>query len=110
MNFGHSFAHALETITDFNRYSHGEAVLIGIYYETLMASHLGYIEYEYFSKIKDLILATGIDLDISEFSVEDLLKTMAKDKKNRDNKISFILPKGKEYVEEVLLDKGEVNW
>lgn len=110
LNFGHTFAHALEAVTDYKRYSHGEAVLIGMYYEALMASDLGYIEYEYFDEIEDLILKTGVDRDISRFNMKDLVETMGKDKKNRDNKISFILPKGKGYVEEVLLEKDEVGW
>lgn len=110
LNFGHTLGHALEAETDYKKYTHGEAVLIGMYYEALLASDLGFIEDEYFEKIEDLIVELGVDRDISGFHMKSLLKTMAKDKKNRDNRISFILPKGKGYVEEVLLEKDEVYW
>ncbi len=110
LNFGHTVGHALEAQTNYNRYTHGEAVLIGMYYETLMAKKLGYIEEEYFEKIKNIIGGLGISLDISEFSIESLVKSMTKDKKNKDGKISFIFPKGRGKVEEVLLDKGEIMW
>lgn len=110
LNFGHTLGHALEAETDYKRYTHGEAVLIGMYYESFLASDLGYIEDEYFEKIKELIVKLGVNLDISGFHMKSLVKTMSKDKKNRDNKISFILPKGKGYVEEVLLEKDELYW
>ncbi len=110
LNFGHTIAHAIETLTDYKRYTHGEAVSIGIYYEALMAKSFGYIDEEYFKKIENLIKNLGVCLDISEFSIESLREAMMKDKKNKDDKISFILPKGREKVEEVFLKKEEIVW
>ena len=40
LNFGHTIGHALEGITNFDKYTHGEAVIIGMYYETIMAKKL----------------------------------------------------------------------
>lgn len=110
LNFGHTIAHAIETLTDYKRYTHGEAVSIGMYYEALMAKDFGYIDEEYFSKIESLIKRLGVCLDLSEFSIESLREAMMKDKKNKDGKISFIFPKGRGNVEEVLLNKEEIVW
>ena len=110
LNFGHTIAHAIESLTDYKRYTHGEAVSIGMYYEALMAKDFGYIDEEYFSKIESLIKRLGVCLDLSEFSIESLREAMMKDKKNKDGKISFILPKGRGNVEEVLLNKEEIVW
>lgn len=110
LNFGHTLAHAIETLTDYKRYTHGEAVLIGMYHEALMAKDFGYIDEEYFKKIGNLIKDLGVCLNISEFSMESLREAMMKDKKNKDGKISFIFPKGRGRVEEVLLKKEEISW
>lgn len=110
LNYGHTIGHALETASNYKRYTHGEAVLIGMYYEGLMAEKLGLIDKDYLLKIKEIITSLDIDLDISKYSKESLLDNMMRDKKNKDGKISFILPNGKGRVEELLLDRGEVNW
>ena len=110
LNFGHTIGHALEARTSYKRYTHGEAVLVGMYYEALMAKDFGYIEDDYFEKIEKIIESLGVSLDISEFSIESLVEAMTKDKKNKDDKISFIFPKGEGIVEEVLLDKEEIGW
>lgn len=104
LNNGHTIGHSLETLTKYKRYTHGEAVLIGMYYEAFMAKKFGYIEQDYFKEIEKLISNLDISLDISQFSIKSLIDAMMKDKKNRDGKVSFILPKGRSKVEEVLLD------
>lgn len=110
LNHGHTIGHGLETATGYKRYTHGEAILIGIYYESLMAKNLKFIHEDYFSKIEKIIKKTRISLDISEISKEHLRDNMMKDKKNKEGKISFILPRGKGRVEEILLDRGEISW
>lgn len=110
LNHGHTIGHALEAGTGYKRYTHGEAVLIGIYYESRMAKEMGLISYNYFKEIENIIKSVGVDLDISDFSREKLVENMMRDKKNKKGKISFILPIGKGKVEEVLLDRSEVKW
>lgn len=110
LNFGHTMAHALESISNYKRYTHGEAVLIGMYYEALMAKNFGYITEDYFKEIESLIKRLDISLDISHFNKNSLIDIMLNDKKNQEGKISFIFPKGKGKVEEVLLDRGDIIW
>lgn len=110
LNFGHTIGHSLEVITGYNRYTHGEAVLIGMYYETSLSYRLGFIESDYFEKVQAIICKSKINLDISEFTLESLIEIMVKDKKNQDGKISFILPKTEGIVEEVLLNKEVAFW
>lgn len=110
LNFGHTIGHALETASAYKKYTHGQAILLGMYYEALMAKGFNMIDIDYFNKIEKIIKETGINLDIEEFSKEALLDNMTKDKKNKDGKISFILPIGPGRVEEVLLNRGEIRW
>ncbi|MCC5910550.1 MAG: 3-dehydroquinate synthase [Clostridiaceae bacterium] len=110
LNFGHTIGHGLEAITNYKKYTHGEAVIIGMYYEAKLAKSLGYIKETYFKEITDIIHKTEVSLDITMLSLEDLTHAMIKDKKNRGEKISFILPIDKGKVKEVLLFPNEVMW
>lgn len=108
LNYGHTIGHGLESITNYGKYTHGEAVILGMYYEAFMARNLGYIEEDYFMEIENLIKNLNLSLDIKELDMEQLVKAMLKDKKNKEGKISFILPIGKGKVEEKLFDKIDV--
>ncbi len=110
LNYGHTIGHALEAATNYKTYTHGEAVLIGMYYEGLMAKGLGYIDELYFSQIEKIIKKTGISFEIDNVPLKVLIDKMENDKKNRNGKISFILPNGQGKVIEVLLNKEEIVW
>lgn len=110
LNFGHTIAHALESITNFSKYRHGEAVIVGMYYETLMSRNMNLIEDDYADEILEFLTALKVDLSLDNYKKEELISLMIKDKKNSNNKISFILPVGKGEVKEILLDKSEIKW
>ncbi|SDJ96730.1 3-dehydroquinate synthase [Natronincola ferrireducens] len=109
LNFGHTIGHSLEALTQYKKYTHGEAVLMGMYYETLMAKKLGYIDEVYCDEIAEIIQKTGISLELQGITLSDLIGGMMKDKKNHGGKISFILPIGKGKVEEVLLTREKIE-
>ncbi|MCX7780741.1 MAG: 3-dehydroquinate synthase [Negativicutes bacterium] len=94
LNFGHTVGHALETLTQYERYLHGEAVLIGMYHESLMARRLNLISDDYWQKIKGVLKRAGISSEMPEIKLSDLVAQMTADKKNHDNTITFILPVG----------------
>lgn len=108
MNFGHTIGHALEGITDFSKYAHGEAVIIGMYYETIMAKKMGIVDEEYAAEILNFLDGLGIDLNIDDYPVLELADWMLKDKKNVGGKISFILPVKEGMVKEQMLEKSGV--
>ena len=108
LNFGHTIGHALEGITNFSKYTHGEAVIIGMYYETIMAKKLKVIDEKYAQEILDFLYDLGVDLNIDDYSISELTDWMLKDKKNVGGKISFILPVKEGMVKEQLLERGEI--
>lgn len=108
LNFGHTIGHALEGITDFSKYAHGEAVIIGMYYETIIAKKLGIVDKEYAEEILSFLNSLEVDLNIDSYSFPGLVEWMSKDKKNVGGKISFILPVGRGTVGEQLLEKDEI--
>jgi len=92
LNLGHTFAHALETLTNYKRYLHGEAVAIGI----LMALHLSVekqlIKPELLQRYKKLIEKLHLPTSIEHFiDPEQFLEAMKKDKKNQSDSYRLVL-------------------
>ena len=105
LNFGHTIGHALEGITNFSKYTHGEAIIIGMYAETLLAQKLDLINKDYAIEILHFLESLNVDLDISSYPKKQLIDYILHDKKNVKNKVSFILPISPGEVEEVFLEK-----
>lgn len=93
LNLGHSFGHAIEKVTAYNEYLHGEAVSIGIHMAINLALARQYIDNETALEYKQLL--NHLDLPektYSKLSAEDILDAMRLDKKNNDDKFRLVLP------------------
>ena len=55
LNFGHTFAHALETITKYKKFLHGEAVAVGMLFVAKLAVKTNFCNKDVEPKIKDLL-------------------------------------------------------
>lgn len=93
LNFGHTFAHALETITKYKKFLHGEAVAIGMLFAVKLAVKTNFCTKDIEPKIKDLLESFCFDLKPKiKCDIKDLLNLMKKDKKSVSQKIKFVLP------------------
>ncbi len=98
LNFGHTFAHAIEAKNKFSkRITHGEAVLAGMILATKLSVHkkickLNTLE-ELFSVYKKYKLDQTIKKYLNFNSTKNLIEYFKNDKKNEDNRINFILLK-----------------
>lgn len=93
LNLGHTYAHALETIFNYENISHGKAVAKGIIFELSLSKHLNFIDEEYIQKVKQLFNLYNIDCHPIYLEENTLIEVMKKDKKNVNNSINFILDK-----------------
>src|ERR1700736_5842836 len=59
LNFGHTFAHALESTTKYRRYQHGEAVAWGMMAAALLAHEIGVCGADYVSRVVLLVRGVG---------------------------------------------------
>lgn len=105
LNFGHTIGHGLEGITNFSKYTHGEAIIIGMYTEILLAQRLDLIDNDYALEILSFLETLGVDLNISSYPKAKLIECILHDKKNIKDKISFILPVSPGKVKEIFLEK-----
>lgn len=99
LNFGHTVGHAIESYYGFDKYSHGEAVMLGIMYESYIARDMGLISEEYFKEIYDIMKSIIKPIQFENDEISLLLKKMENDKKNQGSGITCILPVGKGKVE-----------
>jgi len=60
LNFGHTFAHALESATNFSHYLHGEAVAIGMLHATWLGVKLGLVPQVLWDRLAILLQSLGL--------------------------------------------------
>jgi 3-dehydroquinate synthase len=119
LNLGHTFGHALETVTNFGVMTHGEAVCWGIAKAMDTGVHLGETEKSYAREVKETLEAYGFSLKTPKIEIESLLSAMEKDKKKKDGSVRFVLQHGpqdtfltpvdREVIRKVLEEPSEIN-
>lgn len=110
LNYGHTLGHALEAITKYKKYTHGEAVVYGMYFITEWAYKKEYINYSYYRLSLDLLEKYGFKPLKEKYPVDKLVSVMKKDKKATSDKITFIVPCGKKQVKEVKMTPLDVEF
>jgi 3-dehydroquinate synthase len=93
LNYGHTFAHAFETVGGYGVLLHGEAVAIGMVCASRLAEKRGLIEHAVTERQRELLEAFGLPTAPRPWPLEDLIATMRKDKKALAGKLRFILPR-----------------
>jgi len=93
LNFGHTIGHALEAVTMYGQYSHGEAVAVGMALVAILSERLGYCQAAARSRLCALIEALGLPATYTEVPPERLLAAMTHDKKSLNGVVRFILMK-----------------
>ncbi len=82
LNFGHSFAHALETLTDYRNYLHGEAVAIGMMVAARLSEQRNLCTPGLSDRLARLLQSFGLPIDMPDNSQPgDILELMKLDKK-----------------------------
>jgi 3-dehydroquinate synthase len=91
LNFGHTFAHALESVTRYKRYQHGEAVAWGMMAAALLGHEIGLTRADDVSRLVALVRRIGPLPSWPSVPVDALIAAMRSDKKSRDGKLRFVL-------------------
>lgn len=93
LNYGHTVGHALEAISHYERYLHGEAVAIGMAAAARLAQGQGLLSEAQSRRIERLIAAAGLPAAVpQEYAAGDLIKLMYQDKKVCNHKLTLVLP------------------
>src|SRR5207248_5731377 len=92
LNYGHTFAHAFETVGGYGSWLHGEAVAAGMVCASRLAERRGLIPATITERQIALLRAFGLPVAPLDWPVDDLLSVMRSDKKNVAGRLRFVLP------------------
>ncbi len=111
LNFGHTIGHAIESVARYGGvYQHGEAVSVGMVAESRLAQRLGWISSEPVDRLINLLDRFGLPTIKPGFDPGVLIDAMGRDKKNRDGRLHFVLPRAIGHVELTgIADEAEVR-
>jgi 3-dehydroquinate synthase len=87
LNFGHTIGHGIEKITGMK---HGLAIVMGMYYETLLSMEFGWVEEDQFELMLSVIKHFGYSLDLS-CSTTEIIEKIRMDKKRKGKAIDHIV-------------------
>ncbi len=93
LNLGHTFGHALEAVTDYSRWLHGEAVAIGMHLAARTSHALGWLTAADCDRIDALLRAARLPVHATDVDPDDVLARMKLDKKADRHGVKFVLMK-----------------
>jgi len=99
LNYGHTFCHAIETVSGYDQLLHGEAVSIGMVCAARLAESMDRVSTEFTERLKKLLLALKLPIDVPTLDHNHLLTAMQRDKKVEYGKLRFVLPTRMGHVE-----------
>ncbi|MFC4078086.1 3-dehydroquinate synthase [Salinithrix halophila] len=103
LNYGHTIGHALESVSGYGAFTHGEAVAVGMAGAALLGEALGTAT-EVFPFTRELLAAFRLPTHLSPvWAEEELLAAMKRDKKAKKGAYTFVLPTG---IGSVVLQHG----
>jgi 3-dehydroquinate synthase len=99
LNYGHTFCHAIEAVTEYGQFLHGEAVAIGMVCAARLAEIMGRIEHELTQRQGRLLNSLGLPVLLPDLPRDELLAAMQRDKKVEHGRLRFVLPTRLGHVE-----------
>ena len=91
LNFGHTFGHAIETVSQYS-YAHGECVALGMIAAARLAGSRNLLDQNSVDRIVALIKSAGLHVSGLKLPLDEVMKAMLFDKKVKSGKIRFVLP------------------
>jgi 3-dehydroquinate synthase len=101
LNFGHTVGHALEAVTKFKNFSHGQAVAVGMVAAARISQEKGHLGADSVASIERLLSRLGLPTSCPGVKPDDLISAIRFDKKTTLGKTGWVLLEG--------IGKGVVN-
>jgi 3-dehydroquinate synthase len=91
LNLGHTFGHAIEALTSYTKWLHGEAVGCGLVLAADLSSRIGLLPREALAPVESAVRAAGLPTRIAGLSARAATESMRGDKKSEAGSIRFVL-------------------
>lgn len=92
LNFGHTIGHAIESVTRYRRFRHGEAVAYGMLAVADLAVTRGLFDEEDAASLRALVAKLGPLPSVSDLSMSELCQAVRRDKKVLEGRLHMVLP------------------
>jgi len=93
LKYGHTIGHALEAAGEYKVYKHGEAVLLGMWGENVVAHRRGFLSTDTHQRIQHLLGQILSKVPPSRIRAKEVLSAMAIDKKTINGRVRMVLPR-----------------
>lgn len=103
LNFGHTIGHAIERYHDYQKYTHGEAVSLGMLQITKNSEALKLTEKGSFNALKKLLDICKLPSEMPQMDISNFTNIIAHDKKTLGNYMKLILLRniGSSYIHQI---------
>ena len=91
LNFGHTIGHALETVTNYRRFRHGEAVGLGMLVAGQLSKNLGLLDKSELELLRQAVSLCGPLPSAGDVGESALIKAIARDKKRTAGNVQWVL-------------------
>ncbi|HEY5973125.1 MAG TPA: 3-dehydroquinate synthase [Geobacteraceae bacterium] len=90
LNYGHTLGHAVETLTGYREFLHGEAIAIGMFQAARFSETMGFATADDTRQIRDLLVELQLPVELPTFPAAAYEQALLRDKKRRDGGIQFV--------------------
>lgn len=90
LNFGHTYGHALERLTRYKKFHHGEAVGAGMVWAGRISYHLGLCSKKVSTQIDELVASAGLPVTMPVYPHSQWKRALEVDKKSRSGLIRYV--------------------
>jgi 3-dehydroquinate synthase len=107
LNFGHTIGHAIETLTQYSKYKHGETVSIGMAAASKLSSVWRHCHLENCEHVITLLKNAGLPTELPMYPSNDYIDVIQRDKKKSGEKIRMVIMReiGDVFLEEITSKK-----
>ena len=91
LNYGHTFGHAIEAVTNYETFLHGEAIALGMIAAGALSKELGLVDDDFIAEQRAIFTAYGLPVTWSALPTDAVLHAMKKDKKVQAGTLKFIV-------------------
>lgn len=92
LNYGHTFGHAIESVSNYNTFLHGEAIAIGMCAAGHLGKILGLVGDDFVARQRACFEAYGLPVTWDALPIDAAVDAMKRDKKVRAGAMKFIVP------------------
>lgn len=91
VNYGHTIGHAVETLTNYKKFSHGEAIAIGMAVGALIANKVNLLSKKELTLQNNLLKKASLPTKLPNIDTNKLVNELKKDKKAVGGEVEFVL-------------------